>query len=250
MGERTGAPVRPGDPGVGRTLRSARGFRHWFRRRGLRARAPDCDRGAADSRVHARYRPAVPGDLRVVAAARAPVRRRTSAACSRRSRSRNRRRGTATRCGSASPIGAAAFARWRRFSRSSPVLMHGSPRFAVTRPPIAPDAAIVVREARQRAPEDQSARRLDDRRRLGVHPRERRALQPAVRPRLREHRVRTVHDGRRRAAKTPGPDAGAGARRPSAACTWPPGRVRLQLFLPAVKEHERVVLPFCRMAAR
>ena len=106
-----------------------------LRRRRLRDHRSDRARAAADRRVHARYRPAVPRDLRAVAARSRRATASRSARCARRTPSSSKPRTTARRCGRASRIAAASSARSCRCATRSPGSTRGSPRSAATRPP-------------------------------------------------------------------------------------------------------------------
>ena len=145
-----------------RTVRSARGVRHWFRRRGLRAHSPDCDRGAADSTCSRSIpaccsrRPTSCGSGSSAGTAS------PSAACGRRSRSTEQ----AARHGDAlwerEPDRCCGI---RKVAPLQPELAGVDAWITAIRRDQTPDrahAAIVVREAGSGPREDQSARRLDD----------------------------------------------------------------------------------------
>ena len=101
------------------------------------------------------------------------------AACDQRCPSPNRRRHSGTHCGPGTPIGAAVSARSRRCSTSWPAWTRGSrPSGGTRRRERARRGHRRTRHGK-RPGEDQSARRVEPRRRVVVHPRQRGALQPA-----------------------------------------------------------------------
>ena len=127
--------VRRRDPRVGRGRRRPRLVQHRLRRRRLRPRPPDRVGASSDRRLHARHRPALPRDLRALAAPRAALRDHDSRRAARADRRASRPPASGRRSGNATPIGAAACGRWRRSSARSRAWTSGSPRFAATRRP-------------------------------------------------------------------------------------------------------------------
>ena len=181
-----------------------------------------------------------------MAAARAPVRHRhprRAAALSLEEQAAN----TATRCGSASPIGCCGI---RKVAPLQPELAGVDAWITAIRRDQTPDrahAAIVVREAVSGP--------------LKINPLATwttddvwefiRANDVPYNP-LYDRGYASIGCAPCTTAIThgehPARDDGAGAKRPSAACTWAPGRCRCSCSPPAVKEHERV--PFRSAAWR
>ena len=150
-------------------------------------------------RLHARHRPAVPRDLRALAAARGALRPRDPGGAPRQTRRGAGRSATATRSGSASPTAAARCARSSRSRRRSRAATPGSPPSAATRRPIARPARVVERDARftasSRSTRSCPGRAAD----VWAYVREHDVPTNPLHERgLPEHRLPAVHEPRRR----------------------------------------------------
>ena len=102
-----------------------------------------------------------------------------------------------------------------RWSATTP----GSAPSAATRRRTAAGAGVVQWDAKFGLVKVNPLLNWTKQRRLGVHPRPRRSVQPAARPGLSEHRLLAVHRGRSARARTSAPAAGRAQARRSAACT-------------------------------
>ena len=176
----------------------AAGARQQLRRRGHGADRPDRAARAADRRLHAGYRPAAGRDLRADRSrARAlstapskcsvPIIARSKRSCantaSTPSTAASNCASNAARSARREPL-ARALAGKRRLDHRP------APRAIARRAPACRSRSSMQSHG---ICEVQSARRLERRRGLGVHARARRALQPAARPRLPQHRLRALH---------------------------------------------------------
>ena len=169
---------------------------------------------AAGRALHARHRPAVPGNLRAVDADRGAVRRDDPRGAARRTPSRSRRGTKGRRCGSASPIAAAICGRCSRCARRSPNYDAWITAIRRDQTPERANAPVVGWDGRFGLVKvNPLVRWTFDEVRAYVA-RARGAVQPAPRSELPEHRLHAVHEpGRARRGSAVGPLARQGKDR-------------------------------------